>query len=104
MAEARRIESWRKKDKVKTSGDALSEIWKCFTQMIEHCKRIDFVFDLYLVNSIKPLERKRRAVDESTRIVITNIGQELPNAHQSNKKSSDFEKFWGLTENKISQN
>ena len=102
MAEARKIESWRKKGKVKTFGDALTEIWKSCTQMIEHCKRIDFMFDLYLLNSIKSLERQRSAADESTRIVITHIDQELPIAHQSNKQPSDFEKFWVLTENEIS--
>ena len=69
--------------------------------MIEHCKRIDFVFNLYLVSNIKSLERQRRAVDESTRIVITHIDQELPNAHQSSKQPSDFERFWTLTEDRI---
>ena len=57
MAEVRKIESWEKKGKVKTFGDALIEILKFCTQMIGHCKRIDFVFDLYLVNGIKSLER-----------------------------------------------
>ena len=102
MAEARKIESWREKGEVKTFGDALTEIWKSCTQMIGHCKRIDFVFDLYLLNSIKSLERQRSAADESTRIVITHIDQELPSAHQSNKQPSGFEKFWVLTENEIS--
>ena len=60
-AEARKIESWREKGKVKTFGDVVIEIRKSCTQMIEHCKRIDFVFDFYLVNSIKSLERQRRA-------------------------------------------
>ena len=102
MTEDHKIESWRKKGKVKTFGDALIEIWKSCTQMIEHCKRIDFVFDLYLVNSIKSLERQRREADESTKIVIIHIDQELPSAHQSNKQPSDFEKLWSLMENKLS--
>ena len=67
--------------------------------MIENCKCIDFVFDLYLVNSVKSLERQIRAADESTRIVITHIDKKLPSVHQSNKQPSNFEKF---TENKIS--
>ena len=71
-------------NQVKTFGDALIEIWKSCKQMIEHCKHIDFVFNLYLGNSIKLLERQRRAADESIRIVITHIDQELPSAHQSN--------------------
>ena len=102
MAEARKIKSWRKKGKVKTFGDALIEIWKSCTQMIVHCKRINFVFGLYLGNSIKSLEKQRRTADESKKIVITNIDQELPSAHQSNKQPSDFDKYWALTENKIS--
>ena len=69
--------------------------------MIENCKCIDFVFDLYLVNSVKSLERQIRAADESTRIVITHIDKKLPSVHQSNKQPSNFEKFWALTENKI---
>ena len=55
----------------------LSEIWKSCKQMIKHCKQIDFVFDLHLVNSIKSSERQRRAADES---LITHINQELPSA------------------------
>ena len=101
MAEARKIESWRKKGKVKTFGDAVIEIWKSCTKMIEQCNRIDFVFDLYLINSIKSSERQRRSAKESTRIVITHLDQELPSVNQVNKKPSEFEKFWALTENKI---
>ena len=101
MAEACKIESWRGKGKVKTFGDLLIEIWKSFTQMVEHCKRIYFVFNLYLVNSVKSPERQRRAADESTRIVINHINQERPSAHQSNKQPSDFKKFWALMISKI---
>ena len=54
------------------------------------------------MNGIKSLERQRRAGDESKRIVITHIDQELPRAHQSNKQLSNFEKYWALTENKNS--
>ena len=61
--------------------------------MIKHCKQIDFVFDL--VNSIKSLQRQRRAADES---LITHIDQELPSAHQRNKQPSEFTKFWALTD------
>ena len=102
MAEARKKESWPRKGKVKTFGDALLEIWKSCVEMIEHCKRTDFVFDLYLVNNIKSLERRRRAAGESIRIVFIHIDQELTSAHQSNKQPSNFEKFWALMENKIS--
>ena len=101
MTEARKIESWWKKGKVKTIGDTLVEIWKSCTQMIEHCKCIDFVFELYLVNSTKSLERQRREAHKSTRIIISYIDQEFPSSHRSNKQPSDSEKFWALTEKKI---
>ena len=59
MAEASKLESCRKKGEVKTFGGALIEIWKSCAQMIEHCKCVDFMFVLYLVNSIKSLERQK---------------------------------------------
>ena len=93
MAEARKKESQPRKGKVKTFGNAFLEIWKSCAEIIEHCKRTDFVFDLYLVNNIKSLERRRRAAGESRRIVFTHIDQELTSAHQSNKQPSNFESF-----------
>ena len=67
IAQAWKIESWQKKDKVKTFGDALLEIWKSCTQMMSSSKHVDFVFDLYLEDSIKSLDRQRRSMtNEST--------------------------------------
>ena len=41
----------------------------------------DFVYDLYSEDSIKPLERQKRSSNnESTRVVITHLDQELPSA------------------------
>ena len=91
-----------KKDKIRTFGDALLEIWKTCTQLMSSSKRIDFVFDLYLEDSIKSLERQRRSMSlEGTRTVITHIDQELPDSKQVGKEVSEFDKFWAVIENKI---
>ena len=50
---------------------ALIGILKFWTQIIQHYKSIDFVFDLYLVSGMKLLDRQERAADISRRIVIT---------------------------------
>ena len=101
MAEARKIESWRKKGKIKTFGDAVMELWRSSTKMMDQSNRIDFVFDLYLLDSIKHSERQRRSAKESTRTMITHFDQDLPATNQINKQPSEFEKFWALTENKV---
>ena len=94
MAEARKIESWRKSGKVTTFGDCVMEIWNSCVKTVK-TERIDFVFDLYASDSIKSLERKRRAAsDEPIRTVITHMDQILPVA-------SEFKKFWASSENKI---
>ena len=83
MAEGRKIESWRKNGKVTAFGDCVMEIWNSCMKSAELSDRIDFVFDISASNSIKSLERQRRAAaDEPIQTVITHIDQILPFASE----------------------
>ena len=94
MAQARKIEPERKKGGIKTFGDAIIYIRNLCWKMAVHSQRIDVIFDLYCEDSIKGLERKRRANNESIRTVISHMDQPLP-------IPSEFCKFWALNENKV---
>ena len=95
MAEARKIESRRKKFGFKTFGDALNDIWNTCWKKCKTADRIDFVFDCYKKDSIKALERERRNKSKDPlHLTISNMNQPLPIA-------SEFERFWSLSENKI---
>ena len=60
-----------------------SHLWNTFIQIYESATRIDIVFDLYILNSIKNDERDRRG----------------PIAEQILPAEMDL--FWALSENKI---
>ena len=60
MAEARKIEARRKKFNLKTFGDAVTDIWNSCWNHGKSAKRIDIVFDCYVNDTIKGLERQRR--------------------------------------------
>ena len=95
MAEARKIETRRKKFNLKTFGDAVLNIWETCCTTGKCVKRIDIVFDCYAKDSIKSLERERRSISaDSMRMIIENIDQPLPIA-------SEFARFWSSSENKI---
>ena len=71
MAQARKIDSIRKKYNLKTFGDAIQDIWSSCLQLTKHSHRVDIIFDGYLKESVKGLERQRRATNESVRTSIT---------------------------------
>ena len=93
MAEARKIESRRKKFGLKTFGDAMKNIWESFLNIGGHVDRTDVIFDCYRKDTIKGLERQRRS-EIAIQISITNVDQPLPLA-------SEFSRFWASMENKI---
>ena len=95
MAEARKIESRRKKFNLKTFGDVITDMWSRFSYMGQNCRRIDIVFDCYRNDSIKSLERQRRSQSlDAVRMTISNMTQPLPSA-------SEFKRFWSMPENKV---
>ena len=49
-----------KKDKVKTFGEFCQKVQNMIMNIGKDCQRIDIVFDIYLVNSIKSSARKSR--------------------------------------------
>ena len=61
MAEARKIESRRKKFNLKTFGDVIDDLWQRVLHMGRQVSRMDIVFDCYRNDSIKALERQRRS-------------------------------------------
>ena len=61
MAEARKIESRRKKFGLKTFGDAMKNIWESFLNIGGHVDHIDVIFDCYRKETIKGLEIQRRS-------------------------------------------
>ena len=64
--------------------------------MGQQVSRIDIVFDCYRKDSIKALERQRRGESsDAVRMTVSNINQPLPPAKH-------FERFWSMSENKIS--
>ena len=83
MAEARKIETRRKKFNLKAFGDAVLNIWETCCTTGKCVKRIDIVFDCYAKDSIKSLERERRSISvDSMRMIIENIDQPLPIASE----------------------
>ena len=95
MAEARKIESRRKKFNLKTFGDVITDMWDRFSYIGQKFCRIDIIFDCYKKDSIKSLERQRRSQSsDAVRMTISNIAQPLPSANE-------FKRFWSLSENKV---
>ena len=94
MAQARKIESRRKKFNIKTFGDAVNYIWNSILQLARYIERIDIVFDCYSHDSIKGIERQRRAKDQYIRTFITHLDQPLP-------IPSELDQFWASSENTI---
>ena len=72
-----------KKLNLRTCHNLTSHLWNSFIQIYESATRIDIVFDLYILNSIKNDERDRRG----------------PIAEQILPAEMDL--FWALSENKI---
>ena len=94
-AEARKIESRRKKLGLKTFGDSMKNIWDSFSKIGRHVDRIDVIFDYNRKDTIKGLERQRRNdLTDDILMSITQTDQPLPLA-------TEFHRFWASSENKI---
>ena len=81
-----------KKDKVKTFGEFCQKVQNMIMNIGKDCQRIDIVFDIYLVNSIKSSARKSRKKSvEPIPMSINRDDQQLPSAIDS---------FWASESNK----
>ena len=98
MAEARKIESRRKRFNLKTFGDVMTDMWSRFSSISsigQKFHRIDIIFYCYKKDFIKSLERQRRSQSsDAVRMTISNMTQALPPANE-------FKRFWSLSENKV---
>ena len=81
-----------KKMKLNTYADFANTLWKTFLNLAVGCSRIDVVFDLYLQQSIKQDERKRRSKTDAIETTISHLEQQLP---------VDMDKFWASPDNKM---
>lgn len=89
MAYARKISVTQMK--LKTFGDMAAHLWKVFSSMSATCKRIDVVFDIYELGSIKDIERMRRRKVDPIEVFINRNDTPLP---------VDIERFWASSKNK----
>ena len=74
MAQARKIDSKRKKYNLKTFRDAIEDTWSSCLQLTKHSQRVD----CYLKETVKGLERQCRTTNELVRTSITHMNQPLP--------------------------
>ncbi len=67
-------------------------MWNTFSYLSKECNRIDIIFDLYLQQSIKQLERDRRSNHKAINTFINRNDQPLP---------VDMDSFWASPDNKV---
>ena len=95
MAYARKLDSWMKRENLKTFGEFMNSLWNTFQRYAKNSERLDIVFDNYLSSSVKAGERARRSHQSAgVRAIISYIDQPLP-------PKSELAKFWAHNENKI---
>ena len=61
MAYARKLDSWMKRENLKTFGEFMNSLWNTFQRYAKNSERLDIVFDNYLSSSVKAGERARRS-------------------------------------------
>ena len=81
-----------KKAKLKTYGDLEKPLWNTFNKLVSDYARIDIIFDLSIIYSIKETERNRRNAEEEISKNMFGSEQQLP---------IDTNIFWAVSENKM---
>ena len=76
---------------LKTFGEFADVLWKTFKYLSRNCQRVDILFDLYIINSVKEGERDRRKKADAIDFDITSNNQPLPVKTES---------FWAASKNK----
>ena len=67
-----------KKAKLKTYGDLEKPLWNTFNKLVSDYARIDIIFDLSIIYSIKETERNRRNAEEEISKNMFGSEQQLP--------------------------
>ena len=81
------------KSKLKNFSDLCNHLWTSFQGLADDCVRIDIVSDLYHQKSIKGNDRNRRGKQAGMITDVSHDDQALP---------VEIDKFWLLSQNKIS--
>ena len=76
MAYARKIST--KKMMLATYEDFFKALWRTFSSLSKGCSRIDIVFDIYPIHSIKQGKRNQRSKLDLIETNITSVKQQLP--------------------------
>ena len=90
MAYAQEIPT--KKMMLATYEDFFKAMWRTFSSLSKGCSRINIVFDIYPIHSIKQGERNQRSKRDLIETNVTSVKQQLP---------VEMDRFWSSSENKM---